>query len=221
VKVRHDIGSAKDFRLFVRKANSADDFSALTDISNDGGTSVDSATGTTLKFENISMGDCSNGIEIFLLATTGAVTNKNVWVAEMQLEEGAVATPFGVSLIDAEINSCQRTTESTFDLSVNPADNLTANFYHGFAWATNVCRVTIPFKQRKRTSGASPTFYQPISGASAGKWSYYVTGSGWLDATTMTPILVQEDSISFDLVGTFTADRSYMVTGNLFMDDEL
>lgn len=108
VKVYHDVGSAKTFTLYIRKADSADNFAAVTEISNDGGTSVNSASATTLTFENVSMGDCSNGIEIEIKIETGAITTKNVYITEVQLEEGAAATDFGYRNYAIELSMAKR-----------------------------------------------------------------------------------------------------------------
>ena len=119
-KVYHDVGSAIDYTLFVRKANAEDDFSAVTVISNDGGTSVDSATATELKFEDITMGDCSNGIEIELKIECGAITLKDFEQTEYQLKVGEAATPFKPESTDSVMAQCQRYYEKSYDLDVDP-----------------------------------------------------------------------------------------------------
>lgn len=112
-KVHHDVGSAIDYTITVRKANAEDDFSAVTEISNDGGTSVDSATATELKFEDISMGDCSNGIEIEVKIECGAVTLKDFEQTEYQLKVGEAATPFKPEPIEVVTAKCERYFELT------------------------------------------------------------------------------------------------------------
>ena len=108
VKVYHDVGSAKTFTLYVRKANAKNNFSAVTAVSNDGGTSASSATSTTLKFEGISMGDVSNGIELELKMEVGAITTKNVEVTDWQLELGSTASDFEYRDIGVELEKCKR-----------------------------------------------------------------------------------------------------------------
>ena len=108
VQVYHNVGIAVDYTLTVRKADAEDDFSSVTDVSNDGGTSVDSATATELKFEDISMGDCSNGIEIELKIESGAITLKDFEQTEYDFKVGEAATPFKPELIKDITDACQR-----------------------------------------------------------------------------------------------------------------
>lgn len=108
LKVYHDVGSSVTFRTYVRKADSQDNFAATTDIGDDGGVSVPSATETTLEYKNISMGDCSNGIEVEVVITSGAVTGKSFEVTEMQLEFGSNTTPYKPASIASELHRCRR-----------------------------------------------------------------------------------------------------------------
>jgi hypothetical protein len=91
-KVYHDVGSAINYTIYVKKAASADDFSSTTAVGNSGAISVASATATTIKYESISMGDCSNGIEIEIKIECGEITTKNFELTEMQLEMGSKIT---------------------------------------------------------------------------------------------------------------------------------
>lgn len=108
VKVLHDIGAAKDFTITIRKADVANDFSATTEIDNDGGTSVESATNTTLTFTIANMGSCENGIEIEIKMEVGAITTKNVYLTELQLVPRLTAPPFSWRDIGEELRRCQR-----------------------------------------------------------------------------------------------------------------
>jgi hypothetical protein len=106
--VYHDVGSQITYTITIRKADAADDFSATTEISNDGGTGVDSATETTLSFANVSMGDCSNGIEIELKIECGAITTKNFEISDVKIEQGITASPFKGRFYKEEFELCQR-----------------------------------------------------------------------------------------------------------------
>lgn len=92
-KVWHDVGSAKNFTITINKANAADNFSAVTSIGTSGNQSVNNTTETTISY-SVAMGDCSNGVEIVVKGDCGAITTKNFKFAEMQFEQGAVATDF-------------------------------------------------------------------------------------------------------------------------------
>jgi hypothetical protein len=93
-RVYQDTGGAIDFTVYIRKADAADNFAAVTAISNSGAISIPNSTDTVLKYENISMGDCSNGIEIEIYIAAGAITTKNFYLTEVQFELGAAATAF-------------------------------------------------------------------------------------------------------------------------------
>lgn len=110
-RVYHDVGSSINATIFVRKANAADNFTAVTDIANSGAIAVPNTTSTLLKFENInagSLGDVSNGIEIEIQIACGAVTTKNFYFGELSLNRGAKASPFQPRPIQTETALCQR-----------------------------------------------------------------------------------------------------------------
>lgn len=97
VKVYHDVGSSCNYLITIRKANAADNFTSVTDIANSGSISVATGTPTTIGFENINagnLGDCSNGIEIEIKVTTGAITTKNFEFTEFQFNRGVIANQF-------------------------------------------------------------------------------------------------------------------------------
>lgn len=112
VKVYHDVGSAVNYTVYIRKANAANDFSAVTDIANSGAISVPNATPTTVKFENINsgnLGDVSNGIEIEIQVACGAVTTKNFEFAEFTFHNTSKVLPFiGYKSYEEEFAACQR-----------------------------------------------------------------------------------------------------------------
>lgn len=94
VKVYHDVGSSLNYLITVRKPTVADNFASVTDIANSGSISVPTGTPTTIKFENINatnLGDCSNGLEIEIMITCGAITTKNFEFSEFQLNRGVIA----------------------------------------------------------------------------------------------------------------------------------
>jgi hypothetical protein len=107
-KVYQDTGGAVNFTVYIRKANSADNFAAVTAIGNSGAVSIPDSTDTALKYEAISMGDCSAGIEYEIKGEVGAITTKNVHISEIQLEIGSVATAFESRPYGVELALCQR-----------------------------------------------------------------------------------------------------------------
>jgi hypothetical protein len=110
LSVYHNVGSNINYTIYVNKVNSGlpDDWSASTAISNSGAISVATATKTTIKYENISMGSCVNGIEIEVQAACGAITTKGFEWGDIQMNAGSVALPFQPSSFDEELRACQR-----------------------------------------------------------------------------------------------------------------
>ena len=112
--VRHDIGSSVNFTIYVRKADVADTFSAVTEIGNSGALAVATGTDTRLTFD-VAMGDCSNGIELEVKAAVGAVTTKNVYIGEVQLEKGSERTGFERTPVALIWVMCQRYWQQSYN----------------------------------------------------------------------------------------------------------
>lgn len=92
-RVYQNTGGAITYTITIRKANAVNTFTAVTDISS-GSASVSNTTDTLIKLENVSMGDCSNGIEIEVKGACGAVTTKNFEFGEFIFDVGATAPTF-------------------------------------------------------------------------------------------------------------------------------
>lgn len=184
-KVYHTAGLAIDYTLTVRKADVEDDFSATTEISNDGGTSVDSATATSLAFEDITMGDCSNGIEIELKIECGAITLKDFEQTEYQLEPGTVVTPFKPTRFDEILAKCQRYFGKTYDQGVDPGAVADAGHYRNYVTGLNsavhATRLLIKTPVEMRST-PTVVLYSPVTGT-AGKARDY-SGASDVNATS-------------------------------------
>src|SRR5216684_2404986 len=92
----HDVGSGVNYTFIIRKPTVADNYGATTVISTSSAISVPTGIGsaTQVKFENVAMGDCSNGIEIELQVASGAITTKNFEFTEFQLDDLSAISPF-------------------------------------------------------------------------------------------------------------------------------
>lgn len=111
VKVYHDVGSNCNYLITVRKPSAADNFASVSDIANSGAISVPTATPTVISFENIntgSLGDVSNGLEIEIEVTTGAITTKNFEFTEWQFNRGILASQYVDRSFQEELAACQR-----------------------------------------------------------------------------------------------------------------
>jgi len=184
-KVYHDVGSNINYTIYVRKANSADNFAAVTNISNSGAIVVATATATTIKYENIAMGDCSTGVEIEIKIECGAVTTKNFEFTEMQFEVGSKSTEVEFKRFDAEVGDCQNFLEKSFMISTVPGSYTR---YDGnqeiFANPTGTCEVNVPFKRMKVKT---PTITLYDSAGNVNKCDYYA-GSWSNNGTVDTKI---------------------------------
>jgi len=107
-KAYQDTGGAINYTVYVNKADAADNFTAVTAISNDTAQSVVDSTETDVKYESIAMGACGNGIEIIIKIECGAITTKNFYLTELQFELGSVATVFEHRNYTEELARCKR-----------------------------------------------------------------------------------------------------------------
>lgn len=106
----HNVGSAIDYTCYIRKVSSttADYFSMVVGVATSTVTSVPNTTDTYITFSGISMGDCSKGIEIEIVAACGAVSNKIFYFTEIQFEKGSIATDYEFREYTEELNTCKR-----------------------------------------------------------------------------------------------------------------
>lgn len=86
-RMYHDVGSAVDAVVTISKADSADNFGSVTQISQQT-VSIPDDTNFTLEIAIPDMGDCKTGIEINIDFDCGAITTKNVYIGQLQLSIG-------------------------------------------------------------------------------------------------------------------------------------
>lgn len=103
MQVYHNVGSSVGYTITINKATVLNDFSSVTEISNSGSLGVLSGLATQLKFETISMGDCTNGIEILIKVECSAITLKDFQFTELQLELGDKVTNFEYKLVEEDV----------------------------------------------------------------------------------------------------------------------
>jgi len=92
--VWHDVGSNINYTIYIRKPTVSDNYTGVTEIANSGAISVSSGISNLIKFENITLGDVSNGLEIEIQVACGAVTTKNFHFTEFQFNKGSLVLPF-------------------------------------------------------------------------------------------------------------------------------
>jgi len=138
VKVYHDVGSAIDYTIKINKADSEDDFSAVTNIDSADAQSVPNTTETEIKFENVDLGDCSNGIEIEIMVECGAITTKNFEFGDWQFNEGETVSDFVCKNYQKTLWDCYRYLYAFVSVAtLSPVG-------YGFASTTTVARIYCP-----------------------------------------------------------------------------
>jgi len=147
-KLYHDLGSARTCQVVVQKANSANNFSATTTLGTSATFSATSGAYTSFSY-TLALGgsDATNGLLISVEDTAASTaTGKTFAVGDLQLEEGAVATPFEVRPYGLELALCQRYLPS-FNHTVGNS------FVGGGGFVnTSVADIFYPFKVRARTT---------------------------------------------------------------------
>jgi hypothetical protein len=112
-KVFHDVGADVSVNVLTLKPNSKDNFASTTDLTSNT-TIATAASGVVTEVSYtwpnaLTAADCVNGFCVTIqLATSTSVTNKNFYVADLQLEEGSVATDFEHRSYGEELADCQR-----------------------------------------------------------------------------------------------------------------
>jgi hypothetical protein len=189
-----DTGSTQQMVVRLSKANGVDNFSGITALQTGTAFSVPSGVVTAFK-QTFLLGstDASNGLQLEIFGTGSiTVTSKNFAVSDVQLEKGAVATPFEVRPIGVELALCQRYYEVVYTPSsgIGPV---------GQALGATQAMFSVKFQATKRSS---PTFTQ------SGAW-IALTGGGASAGGTMGLVSASTDSARVDMTST-----SGLTTGN-------
>lgn len=198
----HNIGAAMNCTVIVRKANAVDNFTATTVIATSSAISVPNNSESPVKFENISMGDPSNGIEIELQMACGAITTKDFLIRQFQFELGAFATQFEQEPAPITRAKCKRFWQK-----------LGKGLQGGFNSATEIdLAVLFPVEMRVAPTGAlqttTPAVQQISVGAKTGAASAivgagtsysangaYVRVNGFTGGTAKDHVIVTTDNI--------------------------
>lgn len=106
--VYHDVGTPINYQITVLKPTVKNNFTSTTQIAQSALISVQSATPTLITLPNISMGDCSNGIQTIVTAACGAVSTKNFHVGNLQINSGTYPAPFVIEDPIAIRMQCRR-----------------------------------------------------------------------------------------------------------------
>lgn len=193
-KFYQNTGAALNCGFVVSKAGALDNFASPTVIATGATTSVPSGTLTTIT-TTFTMGaaDCGNGLQIVAAFNgVGAVTAKDFHITELQLEAGAVATPFEHRPYQVELALCQRYFYSVGNLG--SSNGGLAEVAAGVFTASNSLRAIwqLPVQMR-----AVPTCL--ITGTAGTDYSVFLVSQqspGTYGVSVATPA-----SVSFDISG--------------------
>jgi len=143
-------------------------------------------------------------------------------VAQIQIEKGAIATPFELRPIGAELALCQRYYEKTFSNSINPANASQGPQLPSVAFLTTAMRTIYDFAVAKRAVPAIAFYSSNQMGSpTAGQWQTWVA-SAWVNASATTASTITTGFVNIDLTTTgLTTNGAYLATGNLIADAEL
>ena len=130
-RVYHDTGSAEDYTVLISKPDNEDDFSSVTQIDLQV-VNIPNDANSDLSVTVPDMGDCRNGIEIVISIDCGAVSQKNFFLAEMQLIKGNIVQPFQQRPISEEERLVHRYLRPAMLVAAvaNSGSNMQATFQH-------------------------------------------------------------------------------------------
>ena len=155
--------ASKSVSLFIDTANTADTFSATTQVAAVG-VSVPASTWTqyTLTYANASS-SVANGIRVRV--TYGVCTSGTYAMTGVQLEKGSTATSFDYRPYGTELALCQRYYVKTYNQSVVPGAVSSQGALFNYRSGTEV-GFTFQFPVNMRTQ-PSITLYSPNTGTAA------------------------------------------------------
>lgn len=169
----HDAGVSLGTSISIYKANSKNNFSAITQI---GATYVgaNAASGVTTPISTqftLGASDASNGIWVQVAFTgIGAVATKNFYVQDLAVIKGSAALPMEVNPIEVDVSLCLPYYRTTYAYGTAPgtATNVGAQVMcatgTGSAYAAGTYSFGVPMR-----AIPSVTFYSPSNGAT-GNW---------------------------------------------------
>lgn len=129
-QVYHDAGVSLDYTIKIYSANAANNFSAVTLRSTSSTQSVDSATKTqiTHTVDLSTITDADNGIRFEIECSCGAVTTKNFYWSEAQLNKGSAAATFTMPTHEVQQAALNLDTHDHTDFGAQiPTDGIAAS----------------------------------------------------------------------------------------------
>ncbi len=208
-KLAHDVGSTLTVQLLLqRPTTTADDFSAVTDFL--GATTIGTCpTGTssgtlfTYTSNTLTSADVSKGFQIQIrVLTASAVTNKNFYLGDVQLEVGDTATPFEHRSYGDELARCQR-----YYWQLSSTVHGSYPSWIATAYSTTQLNIQIPFPVTMRST---PTM--TYNTGNVNYYRFYRNSSNHNFGTVGTDTVTSEH---INMYGTTTSSHTAGTSGTL------
>lgn len=198
-------GSSLQIQVALYKATATDNFTSTTLIGDSGATGIPVIPdgGGTFKYSyTLPAGAGDNGIEVVIFTAQHSATSKNYGIANIQLEEGSIATPFEQRPYGTELALCQRYYEVLTSGAL-----VSSNTAQAFG--------CIPFKVPKRGS---------ISTTGSVLISYVIYGIGTasnLGGLSFQTVTANEANIGITYSSAGTTGAPGVLSCNLLISSEL
>jgi hypothetical protein len=154
------------------------------------------------------VGSTATQLGLILYSSPTGTAGANDWyeVTGIQLEVGAVATPFEFEDIGTTLAKCQRYYEKTYNIGTNPGtatqNGMVGNDITASANHSNYIIARFPYKVTKRSA---PTITTYDASGNVGKAMAFNVGAAGTDNFTVTADFVGENSFRAYLLGISSA----------------
>jgi len=163
-KLYHDFGSEINFYIVLYKPNAEDDYSSITQLVTSNAISCVSGDYTNLIFTHtLGSSDVTHGLRVQIYAADLALTNKECYIGDVQLEIGSLVTPFEYKPFSEELALCRRYYEKSYPLTTAPG-TITSNGREIFHAPTTAYYYMVQYQTEKRTNTTATKVYSPITG---------------------------------------------------------
>lgn len=175
-----DTGTTVPAFLTINKATAQDNFASVTNIATGSNVSMASNSGTAITAA-VSMGDCSNGVEIILEMDCGAVTTKNFYATDWQACMNALPLLCAVPRFDDDYLAAMRYYEQSYPYgtahaTVTESGCVSSRTAGNTGTGTRFFEVTVLYRVPK-VAAATPTLYSSNTGATARVWDDTTTAN--------------------------------------------
>ena len=180
-KVYQNTGSNQSLYLRLNKANSVDNFSAVTILSTSSVFTIPSGSLTTVSATfTLGVTDASNGILVeAFYAGLGSFTSKDFHITDFQLEKGSTATSFDYRPYGTELALCQR---YCYQITGSAASQAPLGSAFAISATSAECFVAFPVTMR-----ASPTFAYSAAADITFTWSAGTSTTSALNLDLYSP----------------------------------